>query len=137
MAISNKERKELDELLEDSTKITKEELESGYEELPEGEYEAFIDEMEIKESKSGNLMLVWKFEVTDGEYEGEDHYKYSMLNDAKNMKRVTTELEKFGHSISKFSDLEDCLEDMLDEDVTITIEIDGTYTNTSVDPLDD
>lgn len=53
-----------------SMKIDFSEVESGFEPLPEGEYEAVIERIEVRESKSSdNDYLNWEFKVTEDEYE--------------------------------------------------------------------
>lgn len=51
-------------------KIDFSEVESGFEPLPEGEYEAVIERIEVRESKSSdNDYLNWEFRVTEDDYE--------------------------------------------------------------------
>ncbi len=53
-----------------SMKIDFSEVEGGFEPLPEGEYEAIIERIEVRESKSSdNDYLNWEFKITDDEYE--------------------------------------------------------------------
>ena len=64
-----------------------------FEELPEGAYNAYIYSIEFTTSKAGNFMLKWEF-ILDGNerFDGQHHWKYSMLNSPENMKRAITEL---------------------------------------------
>lgn len=51
-------------------KIDFSEVQSGFEPLPEGDYEAIIERIEVRESKSSdNDYLNFEFRVTDDEYE--------------------------------------------------------------------
>lgn len=133
-------RNELDNLLKEAGDIQVQEGE-GFEDLPEGDYLATIQDMVIKESKSGNLMLEWEFIIDPKEnFGGRHHWKYAMLTDAKNVKRAVTELEKFGLDCSSIAQIEEGFTQLLDKKVVITIKHSklsngNTFVNTSVNPV--
>lgn len=52
----------------------------GFEPLPKGTYNAIVEEMEFKESKSGNPMIAVKYTVTDEEYENRVLFDYWVLS---------------------------------------------------------
>lgn len=128
--------KDLDQLLKDSKDV---EVDS-YDELPDGEYFARIESVEVKTSKSGNLMFVWEFVLEDNEkYNNRHHWKYSMLTSPENMKRLTTDLNKFEVDTTSMQTIDSDMSKLLDVPVIIIIKRstgkDGTvYTNTSVKP---
>lgn len=133
-------RNELDNLLKEAGDLKVQDGE-GFEELPEGDYLATIQDMVIKESKSGNLMLEWEFIIDTKEaFGGRHHWKYAMLTDAKNVKRAVTELEKFGLNCSSIAQIEEGFTQLLDRKVVITIKHSklangNTFVNTSVNPV--
>lgn len=133
-------RNELDNLLKEAGDLKVQDGE-GFEDLPEGDYLAAIQDMVIKESKSGNLMLEWEFVIDAKEsFGGRHHWKYAMLTDAKNVKRAVTELEKFGLNCSSIAQIEEGFTQLLDKKVVITIKHSklangNTFVNTSVNPV--
>lgn len=113
-----------------------------YSAVPDGTYEAEIYAVEFTESKaSGNLMFKWEFVYTK-EYEKKHEWKYTVLNSPENMKRLVTDLEKFGINCSSISKIKEQLESLLDVPVILTIKTSvsksngNEYRNISVKPID-
>ena len=50
-----------------------------FEAVPAGTYIGVVNDLEYKPSKSGNLMLVWKLEITKGEHKGAKLFDYTVL----------------------------------------------------------
>lgn len=136
--------KELTELLADSQGV--ELSDNEYEELPDGRYEAVVENFEFKESQAGNLMGAWHFIVSEGPHAGRHHFKHSMLTSAENMKRLTTDLSKFGIDTSSMVSIEDGIDEFL---IGAAVELnisrsvaksgkwkDTEFVNTSVKPFD-
>ena len=98
--------------------------------VPDGTYEAIINSVEFTESKqSGNLMFKWEFIYTTEEYENKHEWKYNVLNKPENMKRLITELEKFGVNCSSIETIKNSLEDLLDVPVILIIKTTVSKTN--------
>lgn len=131
--------KELQALLDASADVTVDD----FSEVPDGTYEATIYAVEFTESKtSGNLMFKWEFIYTDEEYANRHEWKYTVLNKPENMKRLVTDLEKFGIECNSIEHIKEQLEHLLDVPVTLTIKSspsktnDAVYRNISVNPID-
>lgn len=114
----------------------------GYDNVPDGIYKAIIHSVEFKESKSsGNLMFVWEFIYTDEEYINRHEWKYSVLNSPQNMKRLVTDLEKFGIKCDTIENIRNGMEDLLDVEVELTIKTivsksnGNEYRNITVNPV--
>jgi len=57
------------------------EVGDAFEILEAGRYKAKVTEIEEKDSQSGNPMLVWSWEIIDGEYAGKEIRSYTSLQD--------------------------------------------------------
>jgi len=130
--------KELQALLDASADVTVDD----FSEVPDGTYEATIYGVEFTESKaSKNLMFKWEFIYTDEQYANRHEWKYTVLNKPENMKRLTTDLEKFGIECDSIEHIKGQLEHLLDVPVVLTIKSsqsktnDQVYRNISVNPL--
>jgi hypothetical protein len=137
--MNNEMDKELQALLEASADV---ELNDYGKEVPDGTYPATIYAVEFTESKtSGNLMFKWEFVYgEDCEYANRHEWKYTVLNKPENMKRLTTDLEKFGIECTSIERIKEQLENLLDVPVDITIKSSESksngqiYRNISVNP---
>lgn len=133
---------ELNALLEESKNV--ELNDNTFDKLPDGEYTALIDNCEFTESKnSGNLMFKMEFIITGPKFAKKHEWKYYVLNKAENMKRLTTDLTKFGINCSSMDKIQAGLEDLLDVEVNLTIKTSEPkeegkegYRNISVNPID-
>lgn len=130
---------ELNALLEASKTV---ELNDGFDKLPDGDYEAVVESVGFTESKNtGNLMFKWEFIITGPTHVKCHEWKYVVLNKAENMKRLTTDLAKFGINITSMDAIKNGLENLLDVPVYLSIKTsegkDGKegYRNISVNPM--
>lgn len=130
---------ELNALLEASKNV---ETTDGFSKLPDGEYEAIIESVGFTESKnSGNLMFKWEFIITGPKFIKSHEWKYVVLNKPENMKRLTTDLAKFGINITSIDNIKNGLVNLLDVPVLLTIKTSEAkndkegYRNISITPL--
>ena len=77
------------------------------------------------------------------EYENKHEWKYTVLNKPENMKRLVTDLEKFGINCSSMETIQEGLSNLLDVEVTLVIKTSEPkeegkegYRNISVNPLE-
>ena len=137
--MNNEMDKELQALLEASADV---EVNDFGQEVPDGTYPATIYAVEFCESKtSGNLMFKWEFVYGDDcDYTNRHEWKYTVLNKPENMKRLITDLEKFGIECTSIERIKEQLENLLDVPVEITIKSSESksngqiYRNISVNP---
>lgn len=130
--------KELQALLDASADV----VVDDFSEVPDGTYEATIYAVEFTESKNSHkLMFKWEFIYTEEDYANRHEWKYTVLDKPENMKRLTTDLEKFGIECDTIDHIKEQLEHLLDVPVTLTIKSsqsktnDQIYRNISVNPL--
>ena len=129
---------ELDRLLEASVDV---ELNTGdFEPVVDGTYNAVIESVGFTTSKNDNYMFKWEFIIQDKPYVNRHEWKYTVLNKPENMKRLTTDLEKFGVNCSSMESIRNGLIDLLDVPVLLTIKTTVSksngqeYRNISVNP---
>lgn len=92
--------------------------------IPEGEYVVKVLEVEEGESNNGNPKLTWKFEITDGEYEGKNlYYTSSLVPEA--LWRLRSLLEALGLDVPD-SEMDIDLDELVDAEVNVSVEHD-TY----------
>lgn len=134
----NEMDKELQALLDASANVQVDD----YSQVADGTYEGTIYSVEFTESKkSGNLMFKWEFIYTSEDVANRHEWKYTVLNKPENMKRLTTDLEKFGIICDSIEHIKEQLGDLLDVPVNITVKsseskTDGQiYRNISVNPI--
>lgn len=140
--MNNNTMEELNALLEASKDV---EVNDSFDKTPDGEYEGFIYQCEFCESKnSGNLMFKLELVITGPKYAKRHEWKYYVLNKPENMKRLTTDLEKFGVNCTSMDTIEKSLKNLLDVPVLIVIKTSEPkeegkegYRNISINPLED
>ena len=133
---------ELNALLEASKDV---EVNDGFDKIPDGEYEGIIYACEFCESKnSGNLQFKLELVITGPKFAKKHEWKYYVLNKPENMKRLTTDLEKFGINCTSMDTIQNGLESLLDVPVSIVIKTSEPkeegkegYRNISINPLED
>lgn len=144
MNMSKSDLKELSNLFNEVKDKDESEF-SGYTTIPDGNYNAIIDDLEATESKSGKPMFVISFRITDGEFKDQIHKQFIMLcaNDetqlSRNLNRLATTLKKLG--IDTTQGLEYSLSNLgvgLNKKVIVKVETTiskngNSYTNTSFD----
>ena len=126
---------DLNALLEAAKELPELPAEGEYQKLPDGDYEAIITKVEFKESKKGNLMFVWEFIISEGEFTKYHEWKYSMLNSPENMQRLVTDLKKFGINTNSMETIEADFELLLDVPVTLKIESKANKQNPDAEPF--
>ena len=128
----------LDELNEIFMEVKDEEL--TYENLPDGEYLGKVIGAEYKMSKTDKPMVMFSFEITEGDYKGRKHNKCMLLSGKDesslkgNLTRYGNEIKKYGIIATSIQNSFDQLDLCLNKEVKITIKTsDSGYTNTSVE----
>lgn len=118
---------------------------SGFTQIPDGNYKAIIDDLEVTESKSGKPMFVISYKITEGEYKDAIHKQFIMLcgNDelqaSRNINRYATTVKKLGIDTSRgieytFNNLGVGLNKRVVVKVETSVAKNGnSYTNTSFD----
>ena len=118
---------------------------SNYVTIPDGNYKAIIDDLEITESKAGKPMFVLSYKITEGEFKDQIHKQFIMLcgNDEtqllRNLNRYATTVKKLG--IDTEQGIEYTFNHLgvgLNKEVILKIETSlskngNSYTNTSFD----
>lgn len=101
MAMSKSDLKDLNNLF-NNVKDKDESEFSGFTQIPDGNYKAVIDDLEVTESKSGKPMFVISYKITEGEFKDVIHKQFIMLcgNDetqaSRNINRYATTIKKLG-----------------------------------------
>lgn len=118
---------------------------SNYTNIPDGNYKAIIDDLEVTESKAGKPMFVISYKIMEGEFKDQIHKQFIMLcgNDetqlARNLNRLATTVKKLG--IDTEQGLEYTFNHLgvgLNKEVIVKVETSvskngNSYTNTSFD----
>ena len=142
--MNNKDLKELNDLF-NQVKDKDESDFSNYITIPDGNYKALIDDLEVTESKSGKPMFVLSYKITEGEFKDQIHKQFIMLcgNDEtqllRNLNRYATTVKKLG--IDTEQGIEYTFKHLgvgLNKEVILKIETSlakngNSYTNTSFD----
>ena len=118
---------------------------SGFTQIPDGNYKAIIDDLEVTESKSGKPMFVISYKITEGEFKDVIHKQFIMLcgNDetqaSRNINRYATTIKKLGVDTTQgieytFNHLGVGLNKQVIVKVETSVAKNGnSYTNTSFD----
>lgn len=118
---------------------------SGFTQIPDGNYKAIIDDLEVTESKNGKPMFVISYKITEGEFKDVIHKQFIMLcgNDetqaSRNINRYATTIKKLGVDTTQgieytFNHLGVGLNKQVIVKVETSIAKNGnSYTNTSFD----
>ena len=118
---------------------------SNYTQIPDGNYKAIIDDLEITESKAGKPMFVIIYKIMEGEFKDQIHKQFIMLcgNDetqlSRNLNRYATTVKKLG--IDTEQGIEYTFNHLgvgLNKEVIVKVETSvakngNSYTNTSFD----
>ena len=145
MNMSKSDLKDLNMLFNEVKDLDESELRS-YVTVPDGNYSAVIDDLEVTESKNGKPMFVLSFKILDGEFKDVIHKQFIMLcgNDENqlrsNLNRYATTIKKLGVDTTKglehtFNNLGVGLNKKVVLKITTTIakKSGNPYTNTSFD----
>lgn len=144
MNISKNDLKDLNNLF-NQVKDKDESEFSNYTTIPDGNYKAIIDDLEVTESKAGKPMFVISYKIMEGEFKDQIHKQFIMLcgNDetqlSRNLNRYATTVKKLGVDTTQgieytFSHLGVGLNKEVIVKVETTVSKNGSsYTNTSFD----
>jgi hypothetical protein len=100
----------------------------SFEEVPDGKYQARIDEVRLDRSQKGDPMIKWDLIVIAGSQAGRHIFKNSVITPAA-LPFVKGDLKTVGLELAKFSDLAGRLEELLDVTLEVTKRTRGEYTN--------
>jgi hypothetical protein len=100
----------------------------SFDEVPDGKYQARIDEVRLDRSQKGDPMIKWDLIVIAGSQTGRHIFKNSVITPAA-LPFVKADLKTVGLELAKFSDLAGRLEELLDVTLEVTKRTRGEYTN--------
>lgn len=109
--------------------------------VPDGDYQAVIDSVEIKESQAGNLILAWQLSIIDGDYIGRKLFLNNNL-EGQYAWIAKQNLSFVGLDVDSLMDLDNRLIEIVEKHINITVKTtvkDGkTYHNAYInEPKDD
>jgi hypothetical protein len=99
-----------------------------YEEVPDGKYQVRVQRAALGTSQAGDAMLKWDLVVLSGQDAGRHVFKNAVITH-KSLPFVKGDLHTLGVQLSRFSDLPNHLEALLDQTLEITKRTRGEYTN--------
>lgn len=82
----------------------------GFFELPEGEYEVIISDIEIGYSKNDRLQIVYSLTIIEGEYKNKIVKKFAGLDDPDRLGFVKGDLKRLGIECDNLEDLPEVLD---------------------------
>lgn len=89
--------------------------------IPEGRYQALIDEMKVEHSQAGRLQVTTKLKIAGGEYKNRVVYKRDGIDNAESMGYTKAGLARLGVEVESATDLSEAL-----------VELTGTYCEINV-----
>ena len=92
-----------------------------YKDVPDGDYDAIVDEVMFHESKAGGKFLKWKLKITGPDHKGRLLWRYSSLTKPDMLGWLKHDLRMCGVVLEKLSDLPPQLENLLDAPVQIAV----------------
>jgi len=92
-----------------------------FDELPDGDYVARVERVELKQSKSGKPMLEWEFVISDGQFAGRREWKYNLIDNVERVQWLKRDLFKAGLDLEDITKLEESLPLLLDRILEIRI----------------
>ena len=100
----------------------------SFDEVPDGKYQARIDEVRLDRSQKGDPMIKWDLIVIAGAQAGRHIFKNSVITPAA-LPFVKGDLNTLGLELARFSELNDRLGDLLDMTLEVTKRTRGEYSN--------
>lgn len=97
-------------------------------EVPDGKYQVRIDSVRLEHSQKGDPMIKWDLIVLSGSQAGRHIFKNSVIT-AASLPFVKGDLKTVGLALTKFSELEGRLEELLDVTLELTKRTKGDYSN--------
>ena len=98
------------------------------EEVPDGKYQVRIDSVRLEHSQKGDPMIKWDLVVLSGSNAGRHIFKNSVIT-AASLPYVKGDLKTLRLVLTKFSELEGRLEELLDVTLELTKRTKGDYSN--------
>ncbi len=100
----------------------------SFDEIPDGKYQVRIDGVRLAETHAGVPMIKWDLLIIAGSQEGRRIFKNSVITSAS-LPFVKGDLHTLGLSLTKFSELSERLEDLLDATLEVNKRTRGDYSN--------
>jgi hypothetical protein len=97
-------------------------------EVPDGKYQVRVQRVKLERSQKGDPMLKWDLVVLSGQHANRHVFKNSVITQAS-LPFVKGDLKTLGLELSRFSELPNHLEPLLDQALEITKRTKGDYTN--------
>ena len=97
-------------------------------EVADGKYQVRIDGVRLDHSQKGDPMIKWDLIVISGSQSGRHVFKNSVITPAA-LPFVKADLQTVGLELTKFSDLSQRLDDLLDITLEVTKRTRGEYSN--------
>lgn len=97
-------------------------------EVPDGKYQVRIESVRLDYSQKGDPMIKWDLIVLSGSQAGRHVFKNSIITTAS-LPYVKADLKTLGLVLTKFSDLERRLQELLDLTLEVTKRTKGEYSN--------
>ncbi len=127
---------EKDTIMPDSSSVDLSEFDDDFaaaesptlEEVPDGKYQVRIDEVRLDRSQKGDPMIKWDLIVIAGAQAGRHIFKNSVITPAA-LPFVKGDLKTLGLELTRFSELNDRLGDLLDMTLEVTKRTRGEYSN--------
>ncbi len=101
---------------------------SKSEEVPDGKYQVRIDTVRLESTQKGDPMVKFDLVILSGSQAGRHIFKNSVITQAS-LPYVKGDLKTLGLELSKFSELSNRLEELLDVTIEVTKRTRGEYTN--------
>ena len=100
----------------------------AYDEIPDGKYQVRIDSVRLESSQKGDPMIKWDLVILSGSQAGRRMFRNSVIT-AASLPYVKGDLKTLGLALTKFSELEGRLEELLDLTVEVTKRTRGEFSN--------
>ena len=102
--------------------------ENEFEALPDGSYEAVVERVELKRSKtSGRKMMEWELRILGPKFVGRKVWKYTLLETPDNVVWAKKDFHRVGLDLPRLSDLPSRLNELLDVRVEIDKKTRGDF----------
>jgi len=98
------------------------------EEVPDGKYQVRIDGVRLEHSRKGDPMIKWDLMVISGSQSGRRIFKNSVITPAA-LPIVKSDLKTLGRNLTKLSELQPRLAELLDIALEVTKRTRGEYSN--------
>jgi hypothetical protein len=99
--------------------------------VPDGNYQVFVDKVELRTSKSGDPMLFWQLRIIGPSHANQCLFRYSMIVTKQNMSFLKGDLALCGLELVRLSDLEtdSALAQLLDVKLEVNVKTKGDFQN--------